>query len=82
MANVYLALEQELAIVAVINKIDLPSADPQKVAAEVGQLIGLLDDEIVHASAKTGLGVEEILEAVVRHMPPPRGNPTDAKRPR
>ncbi len=75
MANVYLALEQDLAIVAVINKIDLPSADPQKVAAEVGQLIGLLDDEIVHASAKTGLGVEEILEAVVRHMPPPRGNP-------
>jgi GTP-binding protein LepA len=75
MANVYLALEQDLAIVAVVNKIDLPSADPQKVAAEVGQLIGLLDDEIVHASAKTGLGVAEILEAVVRHMPPPRGNP-------
>src|ERR687893_795738 len=75
MANVYLALEQDLAIVAVINKIDLPSADPQKVAAEVGQLIGLLDDEVVHASAKTGLGVDEILEAVVRHMPPPRGNP-------
>ncbi len=80
MANVYLALEQDLAIVAVINKIDLPSADPQKVAVEVGQLIGLLDDEIVHASAKTGLGVEEILEAVVRHMPPPRGNPTDPVR--
>jgi GTP-binding protein LepA len=75
MANVYLALEQDLAIVAVINKIDLPSADAQKVAAEVGQLIGLLDDEIVQASAKTGLGVDEILEAVVRHMPPPRGNP-------
>ncbi len=75
MANVYLALEQDLAIVAVINKIDLPSADPRKVAAEVGQLIGLLDDEIVQASAKTGLGVDEILEAVVHHMPPPRGNP-------
>ena len=74
MANVYLALEQDLAIVAVINKIDLPSADPQKVAAEVGQLIGLLDDEIVHASAKTGLGVLEILEAIVRHVPPPRGS--------
>jgi GTP-binding protein LepA len=75
MANVYLALEQDLAIVAVINKIDLPSADAPKVAAEVGQLIGLLDDEIVQASAKTGLGVDEILEAIVRHMPPPRGNP-------
>ena len=75
MANVYLALEQDLAIVAVINKIDLPGADPRKVAEEVGQLIGLLDDEIVQASAKTGLGVDEILEAVVRHMPAPRGNP-------
>jgi GTP-binding protein LepA len=74
MANVYLALEQDLAIVAVINKIDLPSADPDKVAAEVGQFIGLLDEEIIHASAKTGAGVNDILEAVVRHMPPPRGN--------
>jgi GTP-binding protein LepA len=80
MANVYLALEQDLAIVAVINKIDLPSADPPKVAAEVGQLIGLLDDEIVLASAKTGLGVEEILEAIVRHMPSPRGNPAGRAR--
>jgi GTP-binding protein LepA len=74
MANVYLALEQNLALVAVINKIDLPSADPQKVAAEVAQFIGLLDEEIVQASAKTGAGVEEILEAVVRHVPPPRGS--------
>jgi GTP-binding protein LepA len=80
MANVYLALEQELAIVAVINKIDLPSADPQKVAAEVSQFIGLLDDEIVHASAKTGAGVEEILEAIVHHMPPPRGERDAAPR--
>jgi GTP-binding protein LepA len=80
MANVYLALEQDLAIVAVVNKIDLPSADPQKVAAEVGQLIGLLDDEIVHASAKTGLGVEDTLEAVVRHMPPPSGDPNGPAR--
>jgi GTP-binding protein LepA len=75
MANVYLALEQDLALVAVINKIDLPNADPAKVTAEVGQLIGLLDEEIVQASAKTGLGVEQILEAIVLRMPPPRGNP-------
>ncbi len=74
MANVYLALEQELAIVAVINKIDLPSADPARVTAEVSQFIGLLDDEIVQASAKTGLGISDILEAVVRHVPPPRGD--------
>jgi GTP-binding protein LepA len=74
MANVYLALEQDLAIVAVINKIDLPSADPDRVTHEVQQFIGLLDDEIVRASAKTGIGITDILEAVVRHMPPPKGN--------
>jgi GTP-binding protein LepA len=73
MANVYLALEQDLAIVAVINKIDLPSADPVKVAAEVGQFIGLLDEEVIRASAKTGEGVDAILEAIVRYMPAPRG---------
>ncbi|MGI8476872.1 MAG: GTP-binding protein, partial [Thermomicrobiales bacterium] len=53
MANFYLALEQDLAIVAVINKIDLPNADPERVAKDVGQFIGLLDEEIVFASAKT-----------------------------
>src|SRR3712207_4430979 len=74
MANVYLALEQNLAIVAVVNKIDLPNAEPQKVAHEVGQFIGLLDDEIVFASAKTGAGVDEILEAIVAKMPPPTGD--------
>ncbi|MEZ4561618.1 MAG: translation elongation factor 4 [Thermomicrobiales bacterium] len=74
MANVYLALEQDLSIVAVINKIDLPSADPEKVTNEVQQFIGLLDDEIVRASAKTGIGITDILEAVVQHMPPPRGD--------
>jgi GTP-binding protein LepA len=73
MANVYLALEQDLAIVAVINKIDLPNADPDRVKKEVGQFIGLLDDEMIPASAKTGLGIEEILEAVVAKMPPPGG---------
>ncbi|HEU5434690.1 MAG TPA: translation elongation factor 4 [Thermomicrobiales bacterium] len=75
MANVYLALEQNLALVAVVNKIDLPSAEPEKVAKEVGQFIGLLDNEIVFASAKTGLGVEDVLEAIVRNVPPPAGNP-------
>ena len=75
MANVYLALEQDLAIVAVINKIDLPSADPERVAAEVGQFIGLLDDEVVHASAKTGIGIDEILEAIAAKVPPPGGDP-------
>ena len=73
MANVYLALEQDLAIVAVINKIDLPNADPEKVSAEVGKFIGLLDDEMVYASAKTGIGINDILEAIVQKMPPPAG---------
>jgi len=76
MANVYLALEQDLAIVAVVNKIDLPSADPARVAAEVGKFIGLLDDEIIAASAKTGVGVTEVLEALVQKVPPPTGDAT------
>ncbi len=71
MANVYLALEHELAIVAVINKIDLPNADPVRVAKEVGSFIGLLDDEVIPASAKTGTGVDDILEAIVTKMPSP-----------
>lgn len=73
MANVYLALEHDLAIVAVINKIDLPSAEPEKVAAEVGKFIGLLDDEIIFASAKEGRGIDELLEAIVSKVPPPTG---------
>jgi GTP-binding protein LepA len=74
MANVYLALDQDLAIVAVINKIDLPSAEPKRVAEEVGKFIGLLDSEIVLASAKSGQGIDDVLEAVVSIMPPPAGN--------
>src|SRR5947209_2202149 len=73
MANVYLALEHDLAIVGVINKIDLPAAQPEKVAKEVQNFIGLVDDEIVLASAKDGTGVGEILEALVRFIPPPGG---------
>jgi len=74
MANVYLALEQNLAILAVINKIDLPNADPERVSAEVGQFVGLLDNEIIPASAKTGQGIDEILEAIVTRFPPPSGD--------
>jgi GTP-binding protein LepA len=71
MANVYLALEHDLAMIAVINKIDLPNADPERVSKEVGDFIGLVDDEIISASAKTGQGVDQILEAIVNHIPPP-----------
>ena len=75
LANVYLALEQNLAIVAVINKIDLPGANPEGVRHEVENVIGLLEEEVVEASAKTGVGIREVLEAVVAHMPPPSGRP-------
>jgi GTP-binding protein LepA len=74
MANVYLALEHDLAIVAVINKIDLPGAQPKEVAGEVGKFIGLLEDEIILASAKEGIGIDEVLEAIVTKMPPPTGD--------
>jgi GTP-binding protein LepA len=73
-ANVYLALENDLTLIAVINKIDLPNAMPEQVAQEVSDLIGLLPDEIIHASAKSGLGVPEILQAIVDHIPPPTGD--------
>jgi len=72
-ANVYLALENDLALIAVINKIDLPNAMPEKVSAEVSDLIGLLPEEIIPASAKDGKGVPEILQAIVDRIPPPNG---------
>jgi GTP-binding protein LepA len=80
LANVYLALEQNLSIVAVINKIDLPGANPDLVKNEVQNVIGLLDDEVILASAKEGTGIEEILEAVVNKMPPPDGDPDQPPR--
>jgi GTP-binding protein LepA len=73
LANVYLALEHDLAIIPVINKIDLPSAHPDEVAAEVERVIGIPKEEAIMASAKSGIGIEEILEAVVHRVPPPRG---------
>ncbi len=76
MANVYLALEHDLSIVGVINKIDLPSAQPAQVALDVQNFIGLTDDEIVLASAKEGIGVPAILEAIVKHIPSPGGDRT------
>lgn len=74
MANVYLALENSLEIIPVINKIDLPSADPDKVILEVENTIGLDCTHALKCSAKTGLGVDEILEAIVHKMPPPSGD--------
>ena len=74
-ANVYLALDNDLALIAVINKIDLPSAMPDQVEKEISDLVGLLPDEIIRASAKTGVGIDAVLQAVVDHIPPPQGDP-------
>lgn len=75
LANVYLALDNNLEILTVINKIDLPSAEPERVRQEVEDVIGLDASEAVLASAKAGIGIEEILEQVVRKVPAPVGDP-------
>lgn len=73
LANVYLALENDLEIITVINKIDLPSAEPEMVRKEVEEVIGIDASEAIMASAKMGLGIEDILEAIVKKVPPPQG---------
>jgi GTP-binding protein LepA len=72
-ANAYLALEHELTLVPIINKIDLPNADPDRVQAQLRDVIGLDSDSAILASAKEGIGTEEILEAIVEMLPPPQG---------
>ncbi len=74
LANLYLALEADLTIIPVVNKIDLASADPERVSQEIEDVIGIPRDEIILASAKEGIGTREILEAIVQRMPPPKGN--------
>ncbi len=74
LANVYLALENDLEILPVINKIDLPSADPDKVKMEIEDVIGLPADEAVLVSGKTGIGIEDLLEAIVKYIPAPKGD--------
>ncbi len=75
LANLYLALEQDLEIIPVLNKIDLPAARPDEVAGEVAELLGVDVGTILRVSAKTGEGVETVLEAVVARVPPPSGDP-------
>jgi GTP-binding protein LepA len=74
LANVYLALDNDLEIIPVLNKIDLPAAEPDRVAKEIEDIIGLDASHAVHASAKMGIGIEEILEQVVELIPPPVGD--------
>jgi GTP-binding protein LepA len=73
LANLYLAMEADLAIIPVVNKIDLPSADPQRVMTEIEDVIGIPREEVVLTSAKEGIGTRDILEAVVNRVPPPKG---------
>ncbi len=74
LANVYQSIEHDHEIVPVINKIDLPAAEPEKVKAEIEEVIGLDASQAVLTSAKAGIGIEEVLEAVVTRIPPPKGD--------
>jgi GTP-binding protein LepA len=75
LANTYLALHHNLEIIPVINKIDLPSAEPERIREQIEQVIGLPADDALLVSAKQGTGVKDVLEAIVRRMPPPQGSP-------
>src|SRR3979409_817421 len=74
-ANCYAAIEQGVEVVPVLNKIDLPSADPERVIAEIEDIIGIDATDAVRASAKNGIGIDDILEAVIAKIPPPAGDP-------
>lgn len=80
LANVYLAMASDLTIIPVLNKIDLPAADVPKVTAEVINLLGCSEEDIIKISAKTGAGVTDVLDAVVERISPPKGAPNDATR--
>ena len=75
LANLYLALEKDLTIIPVLNKIDLPAADPDRYAAEIAHIVGCDADDVLRVSAKTGAGVRELLDEVVRQVPAPVGDP-------
>ena len=73
-SNLYLALENDLEIIPVLNKIDLPSAKPEEVSDDIVDLLGCAHEEIIHASAKTGVGIDKILEAIIERVPSPKNN--------
>ena len=73
-SNLYLALEHDLEIIPVLNKVDLPSANPEEVTDDIVELLGCDPSEVIHASGKTGFGVEDILAAVIERIPTPKGN--------
>ncbi len=73
-SNLYLALENDLEIIPVLNKVDLPSANPEEVTDDIVDLLGCKPEDVIPASAKTGIGIEEILSAIIERIPPPKGN--------
>ncbi len=75
LANLFLALENDLEIIPVVNKIDLPSAQPDEIAAEIANLLGVDESEVLRVSAKEGINVDQVLDAVVTRIPPPSGKP-------
>ena len=74
-SNLYLALENDLEIIPILNKVDLPSANPEEVTDDIVDLLGCDAEDVIHASGKTGFGIENILEAIIRKIPAPKGNP-------
>ena len=74
-SNLYLALENDLEIIPVLNKVDLPSANPEEVTDDIVDLLGCNPEEVIHASGKTGFGVDNILEAIIHRVPAPKGDP-------
>ncbi len=80
LANLYMALEADLEIIPVINKIDLPSAHPDEVAQEIMNLLGTPADQILRISAKAGINIDKVLEEIVKQVPPPKGNSSEALR--
>ncbi|MEZ9229704.1 translation elongation factor 4 [Vibrio amylolyticus] len=75
LANCYTAIEMDLEVVPILNKIDLPAADPERVSEEIEEIVGIDAMEATRCSAKTGLGVDEVLETIVKQIPPPEGDP-------
>src|SRR5689334_13846590 len=80
LANAYLAIENDLEIVPVVNKIDLPQASPDQAASDLAELIGGSADDVLRISAKTGEGIDAVLDAIVERIPPPSGQPDAAAR--
>jgi GTP-binding protein LepA len=76
-SNLYLALENDLEIIPILNKIDLPSANPEEVTDDIVDLLGCDPSDVIPASAKTGQGIQEILDAIIARVPPPKGNPEE-----